>query len=309
MEKFDIPLLEAADIECRVQSVSKTKTGKVGATLLIYKDARVDMRVMDKIFGPYNWQRTHEVIDGTLYCNIDIWDEDKKCWVRKQDAGVESNTEKEKGRASDSFKRAGFNVGIGRELYTAPFIWIELWNGEYYSAGTQNNKEVIRAQSSTKFFVSEIEYDENRKIKKLLIVDKDGNLRYSHGDPSQRPVKDPDNQNANQNQNSNQGRNQYQGGYGGNQNGYGNKRGYNQPPAPPAPPAPPQPNQDAPGIKIKCKNCGNLIADAKRADNSVMTASEVAYFSMQQFGIEYCANCQNKLRAMRNGQGQPQGQN
>lgn len=106
----------------------------------------------------------------------------------------------------------------------------------------------------------------------------------------------------------NQNRNQYQGGYGGNQGGYGNNRGYNQPPAPPAPPAPPQPQQEAPGIKIKCKHCGGLISDAKRTDGSMMTASEVAYFSMQQYGVEYCASCQSKLRSMRNGQGQPQGQ-
>ena len=89
----------------------------------------------------------------------------------------------------------------------------------------------------------------------------------------------------------------YQGQYqGGNQPIYGNgNRGYQ-------PPAPPQPQQEAPGIKIKCKNCGNIIADAKRADGSLMTASEVAHYSMQQFGIEYCVSCQNKLRAMRNGQ-------
>ena len=93
----------------------------------------------------------------------------------------------------------------------------------------------------------------------------------------------------------------YQGQYqGGNQPIYGNgNRGYQ-------PPAPPQPQQEAPGIKIKCKNCGNIIADAKRADGSLMTASEVAHYSMQQFGIEYCVSCQNKLRAMRNGQAQGQ---
>ena len=89
-----------------------------------------------------------------------------------------------------------------------------------------------------------------------------------------------------------------QGGQSGYQNGYGNNRGYQQP----QPPAPPQPQQGAPGIKIKCKNCGELIAEARRADGSVMTASEVAHYSMQQFGIEYCVNCQNKLRAIRNGQ-------
>ena len=121
MKEFTIPLLTEQDIDCRVQSVSKAKTGKVGAVLLLYKDARVDMRILDLVFGPGNWQRTHEVINGNLFCSIDIWDEEKKTWVRKQDVGVESNTEKEKGQASDAFKRAGFNVGIGRELYTGPF--------------------------------------------------------------------------------------------------------------------------------------------------------------------------------------------
>ena len=94
------------------------------------------------------------------------------------------------------------------------------------------------------------------------------------------------------------GQNQYQNQYQG-QN-YGN-RGY-QPPQPPAPPAPPQPQQEAPGIKIKCKNCGTIITGAKRADGSLMTASEVAYYSQQQFGLEYCVSCQNKLRAARNEQ-------
>lgn len=95
----DIPLLTEKDIECRVQSVSRAKTGRVGAVLLLYKDARVDMRILDQVFGPGNWQRTHEVINGNLFCNIDIWDAEKHAWVRKQDVGVESNTEKEKGQA------------------------------------------------------------------------------------------------------------------------------------------------------------------------------------------------------------------
>ena len=119
MKELSIPLLTEQDIDCRVQSVSKAKTGRVGAVLLLYKDARVDMRILDQVFGPGNWQRTHEVINGNLFCNIDIWDDEKKTWVRKQDVGTESNTEKEKGQASDSFKRAGFNVGIGRELIQA----------------------------------------------------------------------------------------------------------------------------------------------------------------------------------------------
>lgn len=111
---------------------------------------------------------------------------------------------------------------------------------------------------------------------------------------------DPDQNPSEENRYTRSGSNRgNQGGYGGNQNGYGNNRGYNQPPAPPAPP---QHQQEAPGIKIKCKNCGGLITDARRADGTTMTASEVAYYSMQQFGLEYCVTCQNKLRAARAGQ-------
>ena len=109
----------------------------------------------------------------------------------------------------------------------------------------------------------------------------------------------------NQYQGGNQG--QYQGQYqGGNQPIYGNgNRGY-QPPAPPAPPVPPQPKQEAPGIKIQCKNCGGIITDAQRPDGSLMTASEVAHYSIQQYGLAYCVTCQNQLRGMRSGQAKAQ---
>ena len=107
--------LRADEIDVRVQQVKKNNAGKVFAQLLLYKDARVDMRLLDETFGQMNWKRTHEVVDGNMYCTISIWDSEKKEWVSKQDVGVESMTEKEKGQASDSFKRAGFNWGIGRE--------------------------------------------------------------------------------------------------------------------------------------------------------------------------------------------------
>ena len=173
MLTVNIPLLEASDIECRVQSVKKNKAGKVGAVLLVYKDARVDMRILDQVFGAGNWQRTHEIINGNLFCNIDIWDEEKKQWIRKQDVGTESNTEKEKGQASDSFKRAGFNVGIGRELYTAPFIYVVLSEGEYYE-----NNNTIKCSPSTKFSVSHIAYNDRREITELKVVDSKGKVRF-----------------------------------------------------------------------------------------------------------------------------------
>jgi len=124
IRKYDIDkkprMLKAEEIECRVGTIN----GK-GCSLLLYKDARVDMKILDETYGVGNWQRTHEVINDNLFCTIEIWNDRIEQWVKKQDVGTESYTEKEKGEASDSFKRAGFNVGIGRELYTSPFIWIQ----------------------------------------------------------------------------------------------------------------------------------------------------------------------------------------
>lgn len=111
--------LQAQDIEVRVGGVYKS-----GVTFLLYKNARVDMAILDESVGEFNWQRDHKEVKGNLYCGIGIFDERKEEWVWKWDCGTESYTEKEKGEASDSFKRAGFNWGIGRELYTAPMIYL-----------------------------------------------------------------------------------------------------------------------------------------------------------------------------------------
>ena len=159
-------LLKADEIDCRVG----TTTDK-GVSILLYKDARVDMRMLDETYGAMNWQRRHEVVNGNLFCTIEVWDNEKRCWVSKQDVGTESFTEKEKGEASDSFKRAGFNWGIGRELYTAPFIWIT----------TTSDDLDNRGKIKTKFFVREIGYNETNEIDRLVIVDGKGNARYSYG--------------------------------------------------------------------------------------------------------------------------------
>lgn len=111
--------LRSDEIDVRVAICSEK-----GVSLLLYKDARVDMDILDEEVGPDNWQRDHKELKGNIYCGVSIWDEKKQQWITKWDAGAESFTEKEKGEASDSFKRACFNIGIGRELYTAPFIWI-----------------------------------------------------------------------------------------------------------------------------------------------------------------------------------------
>lgn len=110
--------LRAEEIECRVAQAKPN-----GVSLLLYKDARCDQSILDETVGPMNWQRHHSRDNAN--CIVSIWDEQKKQWIEKEDTGTESNTEAQKGLASDSFKRACFNWGIGRELYTAPFIWIK----------------------------------------------------------------------------------------------------------------------------------------------------------------------------------------
>ena len=173
----EIPLLTAADIECRVGQVGAGKTGKVHTSLLLYKDARVDMRILDDVFGVMGWQREHDLITGNLFCSILIWDDDKKQWIRKQDVGTESNTEKEKGQASDSFKRAGVNVGIGRELYTAPKISVELSESEY-SVDKDKPNDKPKIKPYVRFHVKEIQYNDRREVSYLTIYDNQNKGRF-----------------------------------------------------------------------------------------------------------------------------------
>ena len=117
--------LEVKDIDFRIQSINKGGY----ATILAYKDARVDMDRLDEVCGANNWKREH--LNNNANCIVSIWDGDKSQWISKEDTGTESFTEKEKGLASDSFKRACFNWGIGRELYDYPQIRIKLKADEF----------------------------------------------------------------------------------------------------------------------------------------------------------------------------------
>lgn len=177
MNDKQMPLMQAADIEVRVQSVGKSRNGQVGAVLLLYITARAAMNALDAVYAASGWQRTHELIDGDLFCNIDIWDADKATWIRKQDVGTESNAEKEKGRASDAFKRAAVNVGVGRELYTAPFISVRLNDGEYFTQN-KNGKEIYSCSAGVRFRCAHVRYDDRRQIDQLLIVDGNGTQRF-----------------------------------------------------------------------------------------------------------------------------------
>ena len=172
--------LYASEIECRVAQCGKKGEG-AWCSLLLYKDARVDMRILDEVYGPMNWQREHTIIGDNLYCTIKIFDPEKNEWICKQDVGTESFTEKEKGQASDAFKRAAFNVGIGRELYTAPKIFVNLEKGEWDDKGG-------KAVPKLSFSVADngIDYDDDGNICYLVLVDNKGREKYRFGEPNKK---------------------------------------------------------------------------------------------------------------------------
>ncbi len=150
--------LEAHEIEVRIQQVTEK-----GAIALIYKDARVDQAILDKTVGAFGWQRRHYELKGNIYCSVGIRDDKTGEWVWKDDAGAESNTEAVKGEASDSFKRACFNWGIGRELYSSPFIWLPADKINI----TKNAKGKLVTYD--KFYVAKVNYNDNREINGLAI--------------------------------------------------------------------------------------------------------------------------------------------
>lgn len=152
--------LKADEIDVRVAQINQK-----GATLLLYKDARCDMNILDETVGAFNWKRSHTRENAN--CVVSLWDEKKEEWVSKEDTGTESFTEKEKGLASDSFKRACFNWGIGRELYTAPFIYV---SADKITIHEKNGKYA----TYDKFIVEKIAYDENRQITGIAIKNQKG---------------------------------------------------------------------------------------------------------------------------------------
>lgn len=167
---MDVRLLRADEIDARISSVAQW-----GVQLLLYKDARCDMNILDETVGPENWQRRHELINGNLFCSVGI-----KCgdeWVWKQDVGVESYTEKEKGQASDSFKRACFNWGIGRELYTAPAMFV-------YAKDLKTLKDDNGKWKCWDYFVvKEIQYD-GKRICYVVVTNTKTGADISFGTPA-----------------------------------------------------------------------------------------------------------------------------
>jgi hypothetical protein len=159
--------LKADEIECRVAQVFQK-----GCSLLLYKTARVDRAILDETFGEL-WQNDFKTIDGKMYGGIAVYNKELKEWLWRWDCGTESNTEAEKGQASDCFKRAGFKWGIGVELYSAPFIFV---NVPTIKDGTKYRLE----DKNIKFSVSKIDYS-NREITLLEIVDSNNKLVFKLG--------------------------------------------------------------------------------------------------------------------------------
>lgn len=164
-------LLKADEIECRINQITEKGIG-----ILLYKTARTDYALLDETVGMMNWQNQYTVIDGKMYCGIAIKDEKTGNWVWKYNCGVESNTEAEKGQASDAMKRAGFCWGIGTELYSAPFIWIPA-----DKCNIKKREKDGKLMCFDSFRVSDISYDDTETISALVIKDARGNVAFAFG--------------------------------------------------------------------------------------------------------------------------------
>jgi hypothetical protein len=169
-------LLRADEIDCRISTCNA-----YGVGLLLYKDARCDMNILDETVGIYNWQRRHTRDNAN--CIVSIWDEEKKQWIEKEDTGTESMTEKEKGLASDSFKRACFNLGIGRELYTAPNMFVFKKDLKTLEESEWMGKKKWTCKDS--FKVTEIEYDESERIVLVKVLNLKTDKEIIFGTPAE----------------------------------------------------------------------------------------------------------------------------
>lgn len=165
--------LRADEIDVRINQIASNY-----CTMLLYKDARCDMNILDETVGSLNWKREHTRDNAN--CIVSIYDENKNEWVSKEDTGTESFAEQEKGLASDSFKRACVNWGIGRELYSSPSII----TFPRKDMGVKDKPEFFendkgKYTTKTYFWVEIIDYDENDNIKDLIIRDNKNHIRFS----------------------------------------------------------------------------------------------------------------------------------
>lgn len=168
---MEFRLLRADEIDCRVAMVQSW-----GISLLLYKDARCDMNILDETVGAMNWKRSHSRDNAN--CTVSLWDAEKQQWISKEDTGTESNTEKEKGLASDSFKRACFNWGIGRELYTAPAMFVRTSDLKTFKKDDSG-----RCTCRDRFKVVDIEYV-GRTIAKVDVLNETTGAVITFGEPA-----------------------------------------------------------------------------------------------------------------------------
>jgi hypothetical protein len=175
--KLNTPLT-INEIDFRIQSINKGGY----ATILAYKDARVDMNRLDAVYGIDKWQKKYDLINGQLFCSVGVWSSELNQWIWKQDVGTESMTEKEKGQASDAFKRACFNLGIGRELYDYPVISVKLESNEY-KIEQYNGKDVIKATFDLKLkeWTWFSQFNKDGKLSYLACKDQNGIKRFTWG--------------------------------------------------------------------------------------------------------------------------------
>lgn len=171
--KLNTPLT-TEEIEFRVQSINKGGY----ATILAYKDARADMKRLDSVFGWDKWQKKYDVINNNLFCSIGVYSDSLNQWIWKQDVGTESMAEKEKGQASDAFKRACFNLGIGRELYDYPMIQVKLLDNEFK---LENNRAKQTWDLKLKEWKWISNFNSDNNIVGLAAKDQNGNLRFKWG--------------------------------------------------------------------------------------------------------------------------------
>lgn len=182
--------LRKDEIEVRVASTQNNV-----AQVLLYKTARTDAAILDETFGQFNWQCTYSENKGNLFCTISVRDPETNQWVSKSDCGSESNIEKEKGEASDAFKRSGFRWGIGVELYSTPRIKIPIEDSDMYNG-----------RFCQTFSLKDIQISPDHKITSLTIQDRRGNVRYTYNaqqpqyqqqyQPFQQPVQENSQDNA-----------------------------------------------------------------------------------------------------------------
>ncbi len=170
--------LKASEIDFRVQSINKGGY----ATILAYKDARVDINRLNDVVGPLGWKREHN--SGNHNCVVSLWDAENRHWVSKEDTGTESFTEAAKGLASDSFKRACFNWGIGIELYDYPLIQVKLNQNEFRVEGNKAKQTWDLKLREWQWRIDHV----GREVTYIAAKDQNGEIRFFWGSSARKAV-------------------------------------------------------------------------------------------------------------------------